>query len=95
MKKETSIDSKVRILHIAEKIFADKGFDGAMGQAIALVIAKKGLRDDFPALSANLIRIITSTVIFWIIASFRGNLNSHLNIWLNKKKIKYMDLKAE
>ena len=35
MKKEASIDSKERILNVAEKIFADKGFDGARVDEIA------------------------------------------------------------
>jgi len=58
---------------------------GALGQAFALITAKKGLGGDFPALSANLIRVITATVIFWIIAVFQGKTISNFRFWSNKK----------
>ena len=60
------------------------GVGGAVGQAVGLVIAKKGLTADFPALSANLIRIITSTIIFWLIEIFRGSAGSNFIFWKNK-----------
>jgi len=58
---------------------------GALGQALALITAKKGLGGDFPALSANLIRIIAATVVFWIIAIFQGKAVSNFKFWYNKK----------
>jgi drug/metabolite transporter (DMT)-like permease len=60
-------------------------FGGALGQAFALITAKKGLGGDFPALSANLIRVITATVIFWVIAVFQGKTISNFRFWHNKK----------
>ena len=60
-------------------------FGGALGQAFALVTAKKGLGGDFPALSANLIRVITATAIFWVIAVFQGKTISNFRFWRNKK----------
>lgn len=60
-------------------------FGGALGQAFALVTAKKGLGGDFPALSANLIRVITATVFFWAIAVFQGKIVSNFHFWSNKK----------
>ena len=48
------------------------GIGGAVGQAVGLVIAKKGIVGDFPALSANLIRIISATLLLWIFAIIRG-----------------------
>ncbi len=60
-------------------------FGGALGQAFALITAKKGLGGDFPALSANLIRIITATAIFWIVAIFQGKTVSNFYFWSNKK----------
>jgi drug/metabolite transporter (DMT)-like permease len=58
---------------------------GALGQAFALITAKKGLGGDFPALSANLIRVVTATVFFWVIAVFQGKTISNFRFWRNKK----------
>jgi drug/metabolite transporter (DMT)-like permease len=58
---------------------------GALGQALALITAKKGLGAEFPALSANLIRIITATVIFWTFAIFQGKAISNFKFWRNKE----------
>lgn len=44
------------------------GLGGAAGQAIGLILSKKGLADDFPALSGNLIRLLAATVAIWILA---------------------------
>jgi drug/metabolite transporter (DMT)-like permease len=60
-------------------------FGGALGQAFALITAKKGLGGDFPALSANLIRVITATVFFWVIATVQGKTISNFRFWSNKK----------
>jgi len=60
-------------------------FGGALGQAFALITAKKGLGGDFPALSANLIRIITATTMFWIIAVIQGKAVTNFRFWSNKK----------
>ena len=48
------------------------GIGGAVGQAVGLVIAKKGIVGNFPALSANLIRIISATLLIWLFAVIRG-----------------------
>lgn len=48
------------------------GLGGALGQALALITAKKGLSPEFSALTATLIRIVVATIIFWIISFFRG-----------------------
>jgi drug/metabolite transporter (DMT)-like permease len=60
-------------------------FGGALGQAFALITAKKGLGGDFPALSANLIRVLTAAVFFWVIAVFQGKTISNFRFWRNKK----------
>jgi drug/metabolite transporter (DMT)-like permease len=60
-------------------------FGGALGQAFALITAKKGLGGDFPALSANLIRVITATIFFWIIAMVQGKAVSNFSFWSNRK----------
>jgi len=60
-------------------------FGGALGQAFALVTAKKGLGGNFPALSANLIRVITAMVIFWIITIIQGRAISNFRFWRNSR----------
>lgn len=50
---------------------------GAMGQAVALITAKKGLGGDFSALSANLIRILSATIFFWFLALVKGEIISN------------------
>jgi drug/metabolite transporter (DMT)-like permease len=41
------------------------GLGAAAGQAIGITLAKRGLWGDFPALSANLIRMSAATLAFW------------------------------
>lgn len=60
------------------------GLGSALGQAFALITAKKGLLGDFPALSAILIRIVVATGIFWIYTILRGAFISGFNFWINK-----------
>lgn len=45
-------------------------FGGAIGQAIGLIYAKKGLVDNYSALSGVLIRMISAMLIVWILALF-------------------------
>jgi drug/metabolite transporter (DMT)-like permease len=44
------------------------GLGAAAGQAIGLVLAKRGLEGDFDALSGNLIRMITAAGVIWVVA---------------------------
>jgi drug/metabolite transporter (DMT)-like permease len=48
------------------------GLGAAMGQAIGLITAKKGLEGDFPALSGNLIRMLAAAAVLWTITFFQG-----------------------
>ncbi len=45
-------------------------FGGAIGQAVGLIYAKKGLVDHYSALSGVLIRMISAMLIVWILAVF-------------------------
>jgi len=45
---------------------------GALGQAMGMVVAKRGLVGDFPALSATAMRMITATAVIWLLALLRG-----------------------
>ncbi len=48
------------------------GVVGALGQSLGLVTAKYGLVDDFPALSATVIRMLVATGVIWLFALARG-----------------------
>ncbi len=54
------------------------GLGGALGQAIGLITAKKGLAGDFSALSGTLIRMIAAAVVLWLLAALRGKLRPTL-----------------
>ncbi len=47
---------------------------GALGQAGGSVLSKFGLANDFPPLSAALIRILTGVIILWAITALRGGI---------------------
>jgi drug/metabolite transporter (DMT)-like permease len=48
------------------------GLGAATGQAIGLITAKRGLVDDFPALSGNLMRMISAAIVMWGFTLVRG-----------------------
>ncbi len=50
------------------------GLGGALGQALGLVTAKRGMVGDFPALSAVVIRMVVAMLILWTWAAVRGEL---------------------
>ena len=52
------------------------GLGGAFCQALGLILSKKGLENNFSALSANIIRIFVATIAIWIFALFRGEMTS-------------------
>ncbi len=48
------------------------GLGGALGQALGLVAAKRGLGGGFPALSAVMIRMLVAGGVMWLWAGLRG-----------------------
>lgn len=50
------------------------GIGGAMGQALGLILSKKGLGSDYSALSANIIRVFVATCSLWLITLIRGRI---------------------
>jgi drug/metabolite transporter (DMT)-like permease len=50
------------------------GIGGASGQALGLILSKRGMVSDFPALSASLIRLTTASVVIWLWALIQGQL---------------------
>jgi drug/metabolite transporter (DMT)-like permease len=47
------------------------GLGAATGQALGLIMAKKGLGGDFPALSGNIIRMLAAATTLWAITFFQ------------------------
>lgn len=48
------------------------GLGAATGQALGLILAKKGLGGDFPALSGTLMRMLAATAAMWLFTFLRG-----------------------
>jgi drug/metabolite transporter (DMT)-like permease len=55
------------------------GIGGAMGQALGLILSKKGLGSDYSALSANIVRVFVATSVLWTITLLRGRIPETLN----------------
>jgi len=64
------------------------GIGGAMGQAGGLLTSRIGLEGDFPALSGNLIRMLTAAIVMWIITAFWGKAKETV-LKLKDKKARY------
>ncbi|MGD8978826.1 MAG: DMT family transporter [candidate division WOR-3 bacterium] len=52
------------------------GVGGALGQALGLILSKKGLGSDYSALSGNIIRVLVATCVLWSITLIRGRIRS-------------------
>jgi len=63
------------------------GVGGAVGQAIGLVIAKKGLFNNFPGLSATVIRVSIATLVIWLITLITGKAKTTIKKVINNKII--------
>ena len=50
------------------------GIGGAMGQALGLILSKKGLADNYSALSGNIIRVFVAACLLWLITLVRGRI---------------------
>ena len=62
------------------------GLGGALGQALGLVTAKRGLTGDFPALSAVLVRMAVAMLVLWAWAALRGQLPATLHALRNDRR---------
>ncbi|MBZ0263762.1 DMT family transporter [bacterium] len=68
-------DKKARGQYLRGSLFA---LGGAVGQAIGLILARKGMSPDLPTLSVTLIRMLAATGAFWIVLLFRGQIGMTL-----------------
>jgi drug/metabolite transporter (DMT)-like permease len=48
------------------------GIGGASGQALGLILSKRGMAGDFPALTASLMRLTIASVVIWLWALIQG-----------------------
>lgn len=62
------------------------GIGAASGQAIGLVLAKRGLFGDFSALSGNVIRMSSAAIFIWILAVFVGRARATLSTLFQRKE---------
>jgi drug/metabolite transporter (DMT)-like permease len=60
---------------------------GAIGQAGGLVLAKKGLADNFPSISGVVIRMVTAMLFIWVITLFMGQIKETIRKGLNNSKL--------
>ena len=50
------------------------GIGGAFGQALGLILSKRGMAGSFPALSASLMRLLVASAVIWLWALMKGQL---------------------
>ncbi len=61
------------------------GLGGALFQAIGLVMSKQGLKNDFPAITGNLIRLFFATVTIWFLPVIKGQIKRDFKKLRDKK----------
>lgn len=66
------------------------GLLGALGQVANLVTARYALVDDFPAISATLIRIAIGAVIVWALAALHGQAGETIRQWRDRQALRAM-----
>lgn len=67
---------------------------GALGQVANLVTARYALVDNFPTLSATLIRIAIALVVLWGAAGLRGQIGPTLRHWGDRRALRAVALGA-
>ncbi|RME45629.1 MAG: DMT family transporter [Caldilineae bacterium] len=63
------------------------GLGGAAGQALGLIVAKKGLAGDFSPLSGVLIRMLVAAVVMWGFAALRGQASASLRALRSRRAL--------
>jgi drug/metabolite transporter (DMT)-like permease len=66
------------------------GACGALGQALGLILSKKGLSDDFSTLSATLIRMAVAVVAIWLFALVQRQVGKTLRALRDRKARQYI-----
>jgi drug/metabolite transporter (DMT)-like permease len=63
------------------------GLGGAIGQTGGLVLAKKGLVGDFPALSGVIMRMVVAMSVMWLIAIFSKDAVRTIKVGLDNRRM--------
>jgi len=61
------------------------GIGGASGQAVGLILSKRGMAGDFPAISASLMRLLMASAVIWLWALGQGQLGPTIQGLRNKR----------
>lgn len=61
------------------------GLGSALGQASGLILSKRGMSDDFPALSASLMRLLVASGVTWLWALLQGQARLTIEGLRNKR----------
>jgi drug/metabolite transporter (DMT)-like permease len=65
------------------------GLGGATGQALGLVTSKLGLVGGFPALSGNVIRMLSAAIVMWLITLVMGQAGSTIQRFFKAGRARY------
>lgn len=63
------------------------GVGAASGQAFGLILAKKGLSGDFPALSGTLMRMVAATAAMWLFTFLQGQGGETVRRLIEERKV--------
>jgi drug/metabolite transporter (DMT)-like permease len=63
---------------------------GAVGQASGLITARYGLVDNFPTISATIMRIFVAVVVLWGLTVFRGQVRATFRSWRDRPALRAM-----
>ena len=74
--EKSTVDGKVDISQKISWKGISAGLIAAVGQALGVVLAKIGLRYNFPALSGNVIRMTAAFLALWLVAIIQGQVLS-------------------
>ncbi len=66
------------------------GLGGALGQALGLILSKKGLIDGFSPFSGNLIRVLFAVLSLWLLTALSGRVKSTFQRLSNTKALKFL-----
>ena len=61
------------------------GLGGAIGQALGLILAKKGITTELSGLTVTLIRVLPATIVIWLVALISGSINYTFNKLCSKE----------
>ncbi len=63
------------------------GIGAAFCQALGLILSKKGLTNNFSALSGNILRVLVASILIWIMPLAKGELFNNVHLLKSKKTV--------